>query len=378
MKIIADENISFATEAFSRFGTVELMHGRQITRSALKDANALVVRSITNVNRDLLEGTPVKFVGTATIGTDHIDREYLQSQSITFTDAKGCNADAVTEYVFTALINTAFKYGITLNGKTFGIIGIGNIGSRIARLAEAMGLIVLKNDPPLQRKTGSSEFVSLEEALQADFITLHVPLNKGGEDNTIHLLNSDNLQKLKAGVILINASRGQVADNTALFENIIKHKIHAILDVWENEPDINTDLLNKVELATPHIAGYSLEGKVNGTKMIYDALCRFSGYKNTWMPALPAADYNIIEYTPSGNITEDLNNIFNEIYNINRDNKELKKMTWMPENERKGYFDMLRKNYPLRREFLNYKIVIKNDDGGNLKDILRKFRFIVE
>jgi erythronate-4-phosphate dehydrogenase len=378
MKIIADENISFATEAFSGFGTVELMHGRQITRSALKDADALVVRSITNVNRDLLEGTPVKFVGTATIGTDHIDKDYLHSQSITFTDAKGCNADAVTEYVFTALINTASKYGITLSGKTIGIAGIGNIGSRVAGLAEILGLNVLKNDPPLRRKTGNSGLVSLEEILKADFITFHVPLNKGGEDNTIHLLNSGNLQLLKEGAILINASRGQVADNTALTEVILKHKVHAVLDVWENEPDLNLELLKKVEIATPHIAGYSLEGKVNGTKIIYDALCRFAGLKNTWKPSLPAADYNIIEYNAAGNIAEDLNNIFNEVYNINRDNKELKEMLWMPGNERPAYFDLLRKNYPLRREFLNYKIVLKNSRNNELKNILQKFRFNVE
>jgi erythronate-4-phosphate dehydrogenase len=376
MKIIADENISFAVEAFSRFGTIELMHGRHITRSALKDADALIVRSITNVNKDLLEDTQVKFVGTATIGIDHIDKKYLDEQSITFTDAKGCNADAVTEYVFTALINTAVKYDLSLTGKTLGIVGVGNIGSRVARLAEAAGMYVLKNDPPLERKTGSKEFVPLSEILKADFITLHVPLNKGGDDNTVHLFDNDILSQLNEGTIFINASRGQVTDNTALLKIIHEHKIHTVLDVWENEPEINIELLNKVEIGTPHIAGYSLEGKVNGTKIIYDALCKFSGYKNTWVPNMPEADYNIIEYIETGNLTEDLNNIFSEVYNIRRDNKELKKILWMPENETRTYFDVLRKNYPLRREFLNYKIVIPNC-SPELKSLLKKFRFNV-
>jgi erythronate-4-phosphate dehydrogenase len=377
MKIIADENISFAAEAFSKFGTVELMHGRKITRSSLMDAKALVVRSITNVNKDLLDGTPVKFVGTATIGTDHIDKQYLDEHNITFTDAKGCNADAVTEYVFTALISIAVKYGITLAGKTIGIVGIGNIGSRVARYAAELGLNVLKNDPPLQRKTGSSEFVPLDEILKADFITFHVPLNKGEEDNTIHLLDREKLEKIKEGTILINASRGPVVDNAALHEIISRKKIYAVLDVWENEPELNQGLLNKVEIATPHIAGYSLEGKVNGTKIIYDALCRFSGFKNIWVPDMPSADFNIIEYNAAGDITEDLNNLFSEIYDIRHDNKELKKMLWMPENERASYFDTLRKNYPLRREFLNYKVIFK-DGNTSLKNLLSKFRFKVE
>jgi len=377
MKIIADENISFAAEAFSKFGTVELMHGRKITRSSLMDAKALVVRSITNVNKDLLDGTPVKFVGTATIGTDHIDVQYLDDHNITFTDAKGCNADAVTEYVFTALINIAVKYGITLAGKTMGIVGVGNIGTRVARYAHELGLSVLKNDPPLQRKTGSSEFVPLDEVLKADFITFHVPLNKGGEDNTIHLLDKEKLELIKEGTVLINASRGPVVDNTALQDIISRKKIYTVLDVWENEPELNISLLNKVEIATPHIAGYSLEGKVNGTKIIYDALCRFSGFKNIWVPEMPAADFNIIEYNAAGDIAEDLNNMFSEVYDIRHDNKELKKMLWMPENERASYFDTLRKNYPLRREFLNYKVIFK-DGNNNVKELLSKFRFRVE
>jgi len=374
LKIIADENISFAQEAFSQFGNVELVHGRKITLQILKDADILIVRSITRVNKDLLDSTPVRFVGTATIGTDHIDLDYLKQKGITFTDAKGCNSDAVAEYVFTAVTKLAVQHFTDLEGKTIGVIGTGNIGSRIVRIAESFGMNVLKNDPPLQRETGSNDFVSLKEALTADVITIHVPLNLDGDDKTVYLLNESNLRLIKDDAILINAARGQVINNSDLIKFLRTNNVHTALDVWENEPDISIELLKQTEIATPHIAGYSLEGKVNGTKIIYDALCNFLGEEKKWHPHLPEVSSSRIEINNSGNITEDSAKIFNTIYDMGRDDSDMRKLINLPAAERPHHFDLLRKNYPLRREFSNYNVSIKSKDE-RLEKILGALRF---
>ncbi len=374
MKIIVDENISFGKEAFSQFGSVQLMQGRQINNSSLKDADALIVRSITRVDADLLKDTPVKFVGTATIGTDHIDLDYLNSSGITFSDAKGCNANAVAEYVFTSIMYNCVKHGITLKDKTIGVVGIGNIGSRIVRLSKAIGLKVIQNDPPLKRKTGSPDFKELNEIFSADIITLHVPLNKEGIDKTVHLFDEANLNKLKDGAVFINASRGQVVDNEALNRLLNKKNLIVTLDVWENEPVINTGLLEKVSLASPHIAGYSLEGKVNGTVIIYNALCNMLGIKPNWSPVMPVIESNTVSHLRSAGIEEDIHKIFSVIYDISKDDVATRKILSMPVEERGKYFDLLRKNYPLRREFINYKIKFEDNDS-HLYEILKSFRF---
>ncbi len=374
MNIVIDENITFAQEAFEHFGNIKLLHGRKITNSELKNTDALIVRSITKVNGKLLKDTPVKFVGTATIGTDHIDLDYLRSRNIYFSDAKGCNADAVAEYVFTSILKIAVEQNISLAEKTIGVVGVGNIGSRIVRLANALGMKVLMNDPPLQRKTGSKEFVPLKEIYSADIITLHVPLNLEGEDKTVHLFNDGNIDLLKDRIIFINASRGQVVDNIALLYMINKKNLHVVFDVWENEPDINIDLLKKVYFASPHAAGYSLEGKVNGTVMIYNALCKFLNKELKWKPAFPVIQNPVIEADSKNNIEQILNKVFNSVYDIKRDDDQMRNMIGMQDNERPKYFDSLRKNYPLRREFNNYKIILNSSDDNLLK-ILKAFRF---
>lgn len=374
MNIVVDENISYAKEAFSGFGNIRLLHGRKITNAELRDADALIVRSITHVNKELLGGTPVKFVGTATIGTDHIDLEYLRSQEIFFTDAKGCNADAVAEYVFTSIFYLTHKYGTDIKDKTIGVVGIGNIGSRIVRLAKSVGMQVLKNDPPLQRQSGSSEYVPLKNIYDADIITLHVPLNKEGIDKTVRLFNHENLSKLKDGIIFINASRGQVVDNNALLSAVNSKKLKAVLDVWENEPEINTSLLDNVEFGTPHIAGYSLEGKINGTVLIYNALCTYLDITPAWKPVLPAVENSEVKISSGKNIEEAMYRIFNGIYDIKRDDMNMRLIKEKPPAERPAYFDLLRKHYPLRREFSNYQIKLTQTDEELIK-ILSAFRF---
>lgn len=377
MKLIVDENIAFAEEAFSQFGDVLLIGGRQITNDFLLNADALIVRSITNVDENLLQNTNIKFVGTATIGTDHIDNNYLDENNIAFADAKGCNANSVAEYVFTALLKIAVDNNLTLKNKTIGIIGVGNIGSRVVKCAEVLGLKVYKNDPPKQRAGKGSNYFSLEEALQADIVTLHVPLNKTGIDKTFYLLDEKKLNKIKKNAIIINSSRGAVVDNKALLNIIDKKHFKVILDVWEGEPLINTDLLQKVLVGSSHVAGYSLEGKVNGTKMIYDALCRITNQQNGWEPKLPTVEKNIIDISPPKNLEEKLCLIFKQIYNIEKDDSEMRKMIEMDNDSKGAHFDKLRKEYPLRREFTNYTILIKETDK-QLKGIFEAFRFNIK
>ena len=280
MKIIADENIAYGREAFECFGDVTLLHGRKITRQDVADADILVIRSITKANAALLEESNVRFVGTATIGTDHLDKAWLDQNNIIWSSAKGCNSRAVTEYVVSAIIDITKDTNLKLEGKTIAVVGAGNIGSRIVKIGNDLGLKVIVNDPPLERKPNRPDFnyVTLEEALKADIITLHVPLTKEGPDKTVHLLNQDNLNLINPGTLLINCSRGAVIDNHALSEFLAGRKdISVCLDVWENEPQVDPALIGLVKIATPHIAGYSLEGKAAGTKMIHDALANYLG-----------------------------------------------------------------------------------------------------
>ncbi|MFA6597580.1 MAG: 4-phosphoerythronate dehydrogenase [Ignavibacteriaceae bacterium] len=373
MKIVVDENVAFAEEAFSKFGDVRLMQGREIDQSVLKNVDALIVRSITKIDKALLEGTSVSFVGTATIGTDHVDLEYLNERSIGFADAKGCNADAVAEYVSTAIFSAAVRKNISLKDKTIGIVGVGNIGSRVAKYAQTFGLKVLMNDPPRQKKELNTAFVPLEEILTADIITIHTPLTYEGDDKTFHLFNRSNLVHVKEGMIFINASRGEVVDNTALSDLLDGKKITAILDVWENEPNIDMALVKKVLYATPHIAGYSLEGKINGTKMMVEAMNMFFNKNMLWQPTLPACENSKIEIAADGSKEEIFYSLFNSIYDIEEDSKRLKTFSGNKESLGK-YFDTLRKEYPLRREFTNYSIKA-NALPERLEKILQVLRF---
>jgi erythronate-4-phosphate dehydrogenase len=375
LKLTIDENIAQAKEAFSQFGEVELLPGRMITKNNLSATDILMVRSVTKVNKELLGDTPIKFVGTATIGTDHIDIEYLKSNNITFTDAKGCNSNAVVEYVFTAITEIINRQRLKFNDLTLGVVGVGNIGSKIVKLGKGLGMKILQNDPPLKRSTKSNEFIELDDLLKrSDIITFHVPLNLTGEDRTFHLLDPEKLSLIRDKAVIINSSRGGVVDNNAITKLIDEKSFTVVLDVWENEPAINLSLLKKVLFATPHVAGYSYEGKVNGTKMIYDALSSFLKVKPLWQPKpLPVEDYQINieeDYT----LEEMFNKILRKIYKINEDDNEMKKMLEMNKDEAAKHFDALRKHYPLRREFLNYNVRLP-ESNNSLAEILKGFRF---
>ncbi len=374
LKIIVDENIVFAKEAFGLLGDVKLLSGREINNNSLKDCDILIVRSVTRVDEALLKNTPIKFVGTATIGTDHIDLDYLKENEIAFADAKGCNAFSVAEYLIAALLKIADRQKFSIKEKTIGIVGVGNVGSKVAKFAEALGMKVLLNDPPLKRKGDLREFVELDKILSADIITLHVPLNLNGIDKTYHLFDMEKLNELKDEAILINTSRGSVVDNKDLLEVIDKKKLKVVLDVWENEPEINLNLLNKVVIGTPHIAGYSLEGKINGTEMIFNALCNYLNVSVNFNFKKDPLENSILNFNESFSFEENLGNIISNIYPIDRDDKNMRKAETLNIEERSKYFDLLRKNYPVRREFDNYTIKTSKVNTAIIK-ALKDLRF---
>jgi len=360
VNIIVDENIPYSVEAFRTLGHARSMAGRAITREAVRDADALIIRSVTKVNRNLLEGSHVRFVATATIGFDHVDTAYLQQCGIGFASAPGSNANSVAEYVVAALLVVARRKGLSLAGKTIGVVGVGNVGSRVVAKAEALGMRVLQNDPPLQRQTGEARFRPIEELLDADILTLHVPLTREGPDKTFHLVDEQLLALMKPSAVLINSSRGAVIDGGSLLKAIEAHRLGAVvLDVWENEPEINIDLLRRVDLATPHIAGYSLDGKVAGTQMVYQAACAFFGLQATWdaaavlpPPALPAYEL----HAHNGSHEDALHDAVKAVYDIEADDARLRKASGLPPAQRGAYFDSLRKTYPVRRELFNTEI----------------------
>jgi len=385
MKIVADENIPYVQEAFGTLGDVTTLPGRKIDPASVKEAEILLVRSITSVDASLLEATGVRFVGTATIGTDHVDEEYLRSRRVAFASAPGSNANSVAEYVVAALLTLAGRWNVQLAGKTIGVIGVGNCGSRVVKKAESLGMKVLLNDPPLQRQTGDEKYCPIEELFDADILTLHVPLTYEGVDATYHLVDEAFLKNLRPGALLVNTSRGGVVDGYALKAALNSRKIGgAVLDVWENEPNIDLELLDRVDIGTPHIAGYSFDGKVNATVMLYEAACAFLQVERNWEAAsvLPAPDRPRIEVEEvthrkpadggsvhadggspptvyaAGSDQDTIARIVRLVYDIERDDAELREIERLSEHERGAFFDRLRKEYTVRREFHNTEVVL--------------------
>jgi erythronate-4-phosphate dehydrogenase len=364
MKIVADENIPFVGECFSCVGEVELAGGREITPRVVAGADVLLVRSVTPVGADLLNGSRVRFVGTATIGFEHVDIEYLSRNNIAFASAPGSNANSAAEYVIAAILEIGQKHDIRLEGKSIGIIGAGNVGSRVSAKAAALGMRVYLNDPPLRRQSRDPKYLRIEELFGCDFITLHTPLTFDGIDKTFHLADKMFFESLKAGCVFINTSRGGVVDSGALKAAIRSGKLKAtVLDVWEDEPNIDTELFEMVDIGTPHIAGYSLDGKVAGMIMIYKAVCQHSGLGAKW-----GAD----DFLPEPAITElkvDANSfdeqrvmlgVVKRVYDISRDDRELRRISQVHAERKGDFFDSLRNNYPVRREFQNTKVLVKN------------------
>lgn len=354
LSIVADENIPRVKEAFSSIGNVHLLDAESITPEVCAQADVLLVRSVTRIHEGLLKQSQVAFVGSATAGFDHVDRSYLRERGIPFVHAPGSNADSVVEYVLTALLRLHALRMRTLTGLTLGIIGYGNIGGRLGTRAPSFGLQVLKHDPPLA-KAGHPGFVDLKTVLtRSDILTLHVPKSP----ETHHLIGDAELRYMKPGAWVLNTSRGNVVDNQALKRALRTGGIDAtVLDVWENEPVPDLELLQRVTLATPHIAGHSVDGKLQGTIMLYKAVTQHFQVPGDWdyeqllQQNLPAP----LSLNPEPESSW-LGALAQQLYDIDADDARMRKTLHVPQDHIAETFRQLRRNYPPRRAFDRHTI----------------------
>jgi len=350
MKLVVDENMPYVQQLFAHLGEIVAVNGRKLDAATVADADILLVRSVTKVNEALLrDNHKLQFVGSATIGTDHVDLDYLAARNIPFSNAPGCNATSVGEYVFIALLELAAKSGTSLKQRTVGIVGAGNTGTAVAKCLSAYGVTTLLCDPPKARQGDNRRLYPLETLLQeCDVITLHVPLTETSVDATHHLLDAQRLQALKPGCWLINASRGEVIDNQALIS--VKQQrpdIALALDVWEGEPNPISELVALADFAMPHIAGYSLEGRARGTLMLYAKLQQMLGLAQTLTLAdlLPMRWNRRLEINAAPTESE-LLALCRFVYDLRDDDRQFRKIHQIP-----GEFDNMRKNHRHRREF---------------------------
>lgn len=352
LRIVCDRNQPFSAEAFGLLGEVVTLPFSEITRVTLEEADLLVCRSTVGVDEKLLSGTPVKFVGTCTIGTDHVDQDYLRKNGIGFAAAPGCNANSVSEYFVAALLEFAAARDWPLTGKTVGVVGVGNVGKRVADKARALGLRVLLNDPPRAAAEGGADFIPLPELLaQSDIVSLHVPLARDGAYPTFQMAGEAFFAGLKPGAFFLNASRGKVVCEEALLRALRAGKLAgAVLDVFFREPSIPPELHELLFAATPHIAGHSFDGKAVGTQMIFDAACAHFGCAHHWdyRVLMPEPEIDVIELEPDGDTVQELLAMIRPCYDILRDDRMLR--------EDPGCFARYRQAYPQRLEFWHTRI----------------------
>jgi len=359
--IVADNKIPFLKGVLEPYADVRYIPGKEIDRKALLEADALLIRTRTKCTEDLLKGTKVRFIGTATIGFDHIDTHYCEKNGIIWTNAPGCNSGSVQQYIAAALLKMSSEVRFNLKDKTIGIIGVGHVGSKVEKFARLMGMKVLLNDPPRARKEEKKNFVTLGTVLyESDIVTLHIPLNVVGEDKTWHLFNEKSFKKMKRGAWFINSSRGEVVKTASLKKVLSAGKLGgAVLDVWENEPDIDIELMGETFISTPHIAGYSTDGKANGTSKVVNFLSDHFNLpvKNWYPPNVPNPGNPVISIASKGKTDEEIvrEAIF-YTYNIDEDNVNLR---FSPSD-----FEKLRGDYRLRREFTAFTVRL---EGGTKK-----------
>jgi len=345
MKLLIDDAVWGSNQIFSEFGEVFTLPGREIRSESLKDFDALIVRSRTRVDEKLLRDANIKFVGSTVAGLDHIDKNYLEDNAITLSSAQGCNANAVSEYVISAIANLSKDYGFKLSNKTLGIIGVGNVGRRLEVKAKQLGMKTLLNDPPREALEGSDNFTSLESALNADIVTFHTPLTYSGPHPTYKLLDSHNFKHINNDAIVINAARGGIINETVWETTQTKANI---IDCWENEPNINLNLQKSAYWATPHIAGHSIDAKFMGSFMIYKDLCKYIKKPlNDNIEHLINPELKIIR---ENNLHETLNSI----YSFHADDKAIQDIS---------NFENYRRNYPERYEWRHFETEYKLPKG---------------
>lgn len=372
LKIIADNKIPFLKGALEDVADVLYLPGKDFNNQIVKNADAIIIRTRTVCNEELLAGTSVKFIATATIGYDHIDTDWCAAKGIKWTNAPGCNSSSVQQYMLSAFLNLFNSSGINPEKLTIGIIGVGNVGAKVAEASGILGMKVLLNDPPRERNEKEKIFCSLDKIVsEADIISFHVPLIKEGIDKTFHMADSSFFDRLNKRVLIFNTSRGEVVNSDILKQAIAKGKVKdSILDVWENEPDIDTELLKMSRFGTAHIAGYSTDGKINGSSMSIRSLSKFFGLgMDDWYPAsVPGPEDPLIIYDCSDkNELDILREIYNKTYNISADDRKLR--------DNPGSFESLRGNYPLRREPTAYRVKLINNPYSDLQDKLDKLGF---
>lgn len=352
MKVVVDDKIPALKGVLDPYADVLYKEGKAISKEDLVDADALIVRTRTLCNKDLLEGTSVRMVATATIGTDHMDLAWLEQKGIHWCNAPGCNSGSVKQYIASVLAHLILD-GTVPSETTLGIVGVGMVGSKIESLAKALGFKVLLNDPPRARREGADKFCSLDYLLSnSDIISFHTPLMRQGEDATFHLMDESKLALLKKGAVVINSSRGEVCETRAMLKGLDNGQIsRLVLDVWENEPNIDSKLHNKVWIGTPHIAGYSVDGKSNGSTMTIHAIAREFGLPlQDWQPtSLPVPDYPFIHLDNNSEPAYlTAAKAILRTYDILEDDKRLRED---PED-----FEKQRGSYPVRREFHIWEI----------------------
>ncbi len=352
MKVVVDDKIPALKGVLDPYADVLYKEGKAISKEDLVDADALIVRTRTLCNKDLLEGTSVRMVATATIGTDHMDLAWLEQKGIHWCNAPGCNSGSVKQYIASVLAHLILD-GTVPSETTLGIVGVGMVGSKIESLAKALGFKVLLNDPPRARREGADKFCSLDYLLSnSDIVTFHTPLIRQGEDATFHLMDESKLALLKKGAVVINSSRGEVCETRAMLKGLDNGQIsRLVLDVWENEPNIDSKLHNKVWIGTPHIAGYSVDGKSNGSTMTIHAIARKFGLPlQDWQPtSLPVPDYPFIHLDNNSEPAYlTAAKAILRTYDILEDDKRLRED---PED-----FEKQRGSYPVRREFHIWEI----------------------
>jgi len=374
MKIIIDDKIPYILGAFEGVSEVIYLPGSKTTPEIAKDADAIVTRTRTICNEKLLSGSSVKFIATATIGFDHIDTDYCDAAGIKWTNAPGCNSKSVEQYIASTIMVLAERENLQLKDLCIGVVGVGNVGSKVARICNLFGMKVLLNDPPRERAEGSANFVSLKQIMnEADIITLHVPLNMKGEDATFHLGNEMFFSGLKKKPILINCCRGEVVDTLDVKAALKISQISGfVCDCWENEPDLDLELMAMTEIATPHIAGYSKDGKATGTQMSVQAISQFFGLGlDNWQPSGIETPANpTIELNGSGLTQQEIiSKAILATYDIRNDDQTFRENT--------ARFEQLRGDYPVRREFSAFTITAKNLELETL-DILKKLGFYIK
>jgi len=351
MRIVADENIPLLDGFFKDMSQqLTTLPGRKICNDDLKEADVLLVRSITQVNESLLENTPVRFVGTCTIGTDHIDVEYLNRSHIQFSNAPGCNAQAVVDYVLSSLMVLSEVKLKSWQEFSVGVVGVGNVGGRLVQVLKGLGMNVVAYDPNVAPYDTDA---CAPEVWRQDVVTLHTPITKDGPHATYHLVDDDTLTQMKPDACLINSCRGEVVDNAALLKHLKQHdQFEAILDVWEHEPCPGDELMRSCLLATPHIAGYSLDGKYKGTAMIYDALCEYWALPKRQKLAQMIAEPPIRKLSLSQDVSADyaVKQLVRMAYDIRDDHFRMGGLVGLVDTEKAEKFDWLRKHYPLRRD----------------------------